>query len=243
MLVSCSARPRCQATSSASADASPNARTESRPDRGRDPVAVEVERGQVGRDDRGRGVHLHAVDHGQEILLAQAVTTGRREQHAGDRVARLARRRAPRPGRAMPPSPASLSAHRRRLVGHVVHQAAERVDRVHRGPAVAREHLHAAVERGAGAADQTLDLAQVGAGGAERGHAAHRSAETSDPATSVFCSLTRVATGSPPAQPARQPAGQADDDGHFEPQPAVARAAGQVLGGRVQRVAHGRAAG
>ena len=137
MLVSCRARPRCQATWSASADASPNARTESRPDRRGDAVAVEVERGEVGRDDRGRGVHLHAVDHREEVLAPQAVALHRLQQHARDRIAGPARRTAPRPGRRHAPSPASLSRDRRGLVRHVVDQAAERVDRVHGRPAVA----------------------------------------------------------------------------------------------------------
>ena len=41
------------------------------PDRARDAVAVEIERGPVRRADVGDDVHLHAVDHGEEILALE----------------------------------------------------------------------------------------------------------------------------------------------------------------------------
>ena len=41
--------------------------------RARHPVAIKIERGEIGRDDVLGHVHVHAVDDGEEILLAQAV--------------------------------------------------------------------------------------------------------------------------------------------------------------------------
>jgi hypothetical protein len=41
------------------------------PDRARDPVAVEIESGLVGRTDIPEHVHLHSVDDGMKILAPQ----------------------------------------------------------------------------------------------------------------------------------------------------------------------------
>ena len=38
------------------------------PDGAGDAVAIEIERGEIGRADIGAHVHLHAVDDGEEIL-------------------------------------------------------------------------------------------------------------------------------------------------------------------------------
>ena len=42
------------------------------PDRARHAIAIEIERGHVGRADVLRHVHLHAVDDGKEILALEA---------------------------------------------------------------------------------------------------------------------------------------------------------------------------
>ena len=41
-------------------------------DRAGDAIAIKIERRVVGRADIGDDIHLHAVDHGVEILPAQA---------------------------------------------------------------------------------------------------------------------------------------------------------------------------
>ena len=46
-------------------------------DRAGDPVAIEIERGEVGRADVGDDIHLHAVDDGEEILAPQAEVADR----------------------------------------------------------------------------------------------------------------------------------------------------------------------
>ena len=50
----------------------PNTRTRQPPDRARDAVAIGIERRPVRRADVRTHVHLHAVDHGLEILAPQA---------------------------------------------------------------------------------------------------------------------------------------------------------------------------
>ncbi len=65
----------------------------------------------------------------------------------------------------------SLSANALVFVHDVIDDAAERVDRIHRVPAIRRQHAHAAVERGAGGADDRLDRVEVGLRRVERGHA------------------------------------------------------------------------
>ena len=47
---------------------------------GGDPVAIQIERGEIRRDDHGFGVHLHAVDDRQEILPAKVETPHRGDQ-------------------------------------------------------------------------------------------------------------------------------------------------------------------
>ena len=89
MLVSCSARPSESATACAPALGIAEDMHRQTPDRAGDPVAIEVERRQVGGADVVRGVHLHAVDNGEEILAAQ------REARAPARARRG--RQVPRP--------------------------------------------------------------------------------------------------------------------------------------------------
>ena len=58
-------------------------------DRARHPVAIKIERGEIGRADIAAHVHLHAVDDGQEILAPQAEGAHRLRQ-----ARKLCRRRA-----------------------------------------------------------------------------------------------------------------------------------------------------
>ena len=55
-----------------------------------DPVAIKVERREIGRADILLRVHLHAVDDVEEIALAQLEVLDRRDERAGDQVARPA---------------------------------------------------------------------------------------------------------------------------------------------------------
>ena len=57
-------------------------------DRAGDPRAIEVERRQIGGANVFGRVHLHPVDHREEVLAAQAVAQQRLAQRAGDQVAR-----------------------------------------------------------------------------------------------------------------------------------------------------------
>ncbi len=57
-------------------------------DRARHPVAVEIERPEARRADVAEGVHLHAVDQREEVLLGEPELAHRREpvpQCAGSR--------------------------------------------------------------------------------------------------------------------------------------------------------------
>ena len=62
-----------------------------------DAVAIEVERREIGRADVGRDIHLHAVDHGEEIVLSQA--EGAAPALAGSSPGRPAGRRRAHRGR------------------------------------------------------------------------------------------------------------------------------------------------
>ena len=76
-------------------------------DRTRHPVAIEVERVHRRGDDVLDRVHLHAVDHRQEILAPQVELLDARQQRRGDRVLWRHRHRASRSRRASLPAGAS----------------------------------------------------------------------------------------------------------------------------------------
>ncbi len=116
-------------------------------DRAGDPVAVKIERGAVGGADIGDHVHLHAGDHGEEILALEIEAAHRlrqagklRRRRAGikrlDIAAPLRQRGAPWLARA-------------RIVGDVVDGAAERIDFEHRLALGARQNPHPGIERAA----------------------------------------------------------------------------------------------
>ena len=51
-------------------------------DRARDPVAIQIERCEVGRADVGHDIHFHAVDDGEEILAPEAEIADRPQKAA-----------------------------------------------------------------------------------------------------------------------------------------------------------------
>ena len=188
------------ATRSAAGDESPKARTDSRPTAGGHAVAIQVQRSQVRRDDHLFGVHLHAVDHGQEVFLRAGRSAAPRRRST--RVTGSSASPRYRPAMRSPPGgqPRQAVGQRRLIVGNVIDQAAERIDRVHRVPAVRRQHPHAAIERRAGGAHDRLDRVEIGlripsggVGGIRPGSAARRTA--AQPCRACD-SATRPATGS-----------------------------------------------
>ena len=113
-------------------------------------VAVEVERREIGRTDIGLDIHLHAVDHGQEIVLLQAEIAHRALQEgawpagtAGVESVEIvappsARAARARRAAALPSSAMSSTS------------AAEHVDREHRLALGRRHDAHGGVEGAAG---------------------------------------------------------------------------------------------
>ena len=77
MLVSCRARPSWCASSQPGPLLHAEDAHRQTPDRAGHPVAIEIERREIGRADVGVDIHLHAVDHGQEIRLPQAEVADR----------------------------------------------------------------------------------------------------------------------------------------------------------------------
>ena len=114
-------------------------------DGARHPVAIEVERGEVGRAHVGRDVHVHAVDHGEEVGLAQPEVADEWLQELGTSrgLAGIQSLQIVPPmielGRPLRPRP-------RAVVGDVVHQPAEAVDGIHRRTLRLGHQPHGGVE-------------------------------------------------------------------------------------------------
>ena len=148
MLVSCSARPRWCASRMPSFSAQAEHPHRQPPDRARHPVAIEIERREVGRADILRHIHLHAVDDGEEILaLAGRSGAPRRRRPAaapadGPDTARRYRRAMLQRGQPLAPRPVGI--------GDVVDLPAEAVDLEHRLALFARQDAHRRIERTAG---------------------------------------------------------------------------------------------
>ena len=130
-----------------------------------DAVAIEAERRGIGRANVRGDVHFHAVDHVEEIRLFQAECPHRclEEARLASRPAAVERIEVLAPfgqrcgaGRARP----------RAVVGDIVDQAAEDVDREHRLALDLRHEAHGGVERAAGNACPVL--ADIGRGGGHR---------------------------------------------------------------------------
>ena len=116
------------------------------PHRARHAVAIKIEDDEIGRDDVLRHIHLHAVDHGEEILLAQAIARDRvLQERALDRRASGIERVeiAPPFGERGEAFLARADA----VVGDVVDHAAEGIDREHRLAFGARHQPHGGIER------------------------------------------------------------------------------------------------
>ena len=142
--------------------------------------------------------------------LPQGERPHRAQQHAGHRVVASPRYRpATRPRHAFRAGRAASNG--AGVVGDVVDDAAERIDRVHRMPPVGRQHRHAAVEDWCRRArTSVLDRFEVGRRRAERrgtfshGRTAARRAGWQRHRGLV--SFTRVASGSPRRSRRGQPA-------------------------------------
>jgi hypothetical protein len=115
------------------------------PDRAGHVVAIGLQRRHVGHAHARRGVDLHPLDDGQEILALQPVCSGRVLQRVTDKRFGLA---AEQPGDLLAPGGEAVSLLRRRgrIVGDIVDLAAEGVDGVHRLALGARQHAHGPVE-------------------------------------------------------------------------------------------------
>ena len=120
------------------------------PHRARDAIAIKVELRPIRRADVLGGVHLHAVDHGEEILLAEPEVAHRLRQRA------QFRRRTPGIDRLDPRAPFAKPKPalgvRRGRIRDVIDQPAERIDFEHRLALRARQDPHRGVERAAGGA-------------------------------------------------------------------------------------------
>ena len=117
------------------------------PDRARDAVAIKVERRPIRRADVLRRIHLHAVDHGEEILLAEREIAYRLRQ-------RPQFRRGPAGIKWLDPrapfrKPVPALGVRRGRIGDIIDQPAERIDFEHRLALRARQYPHRGVERAA----------------------------------------------------------------------------------------------
>ncbi len=114
--------------------------------RARHPVAVKIENHQIRRDDVLCHIHFHAVDHGKEILLAQAIARHRvLQERALDRRSSGIERvevAAPFGERGE-----SVLARADSVIGDVIDHAAEGVDREHRLTFRARHQFHGGIER------------------------------------------------------------------------------------------------
>ena len=112
------------------------------------PVAIEVECGIIGPADIGIDIHLHAIDHRDEIGLLQRETPNGAGQkcHLASVAAPIQR------GNVGPPAiqqPAPLRLRCLLVVGDIVHQPAKAIDGEHRLALRCRQHPHPGIERAA----------------------------------------------------------------------------------------------
>ncbi len=157
--------------------------------RARHPVAIEVELAQVRRADVLVDVHLHAVDHGQEVGLVQAEPVSRLGDHGGaSGIATGEQGFDIRPPGQQ--SGGALLGGALDVVGDVVHGAAEGVDGEHRVALGLGQHPHAGIERTARGLG--LDGRRVGRGG-------HRASSAAIIAGGRAAPLPRPSTRSAPA--------------------------------------------
>ncbi len=114
-----------------------------------DAVAIEIEDVIGRRDDIGVHIHLHAVDHRQKVVLAQAEAAHRLGQEARE-AGGLAGIEGGEIGAPRVELAAALRLVDAGLVGDVIHLAAEGVDVEHGRTLGRRQHPHGGVERAAG---------------------------------------------------------------------------------------------
>ena len=131
-------------------------------------VAIEIKRGAVWCDDRPLGIHLHAIDHCQEVGALQAKFRDSRAECSGDEGGGIAGIQpvdlATPLGQTGPPL-----VEVRLVVGNVVDGAAKGVDGEDRFPTPRRQQSHGPVERGAGRQNLAGDLTPAGEIPAQRG--------------------------------------------------------------------------
>ena len=112
-------------------------------------IAIKIKGGEIGGADVLGDVHIHAVDHGKEILLAQMVTRDCvLQEYGGAGRATLIEAGdigAPCLERFVAVCACTLS-----IVGDVVHRAAEGIDREHRIALGLRQYPHRGIKRAAG---------------------------------------------------------------------------------------------
>ena len=119
------------------------------PDRARHAIAIKIERGQVGCPYIALDIHLHAIEHGVEILAPQAKRMDRLGETA--HPFRHGLRRAPagiKPADIAPPFGERLHAGVAwpSFVRDIVHGAAEGIDFKHRLAARAWQNAHRRIE-------------------------------------------------------------------------------------------------
>ena len=130
------------------------------PHRRSDLIAVTIEVLHRRRHDHGFRIGFHPVYHRDEIVSPQLEHWHSRRQHAGHRIHRMA---AIQCGDIVAPGrqPQTFLFQRSRFISDIIHQAAERVDRVHRMTPVRRQHPHAVVERRTRRAHDRFDCVQI----------------------------------------------------------------------------------
>ena len=127
-------------------------------DRARHPVAVKIERREIGRPDIGLDIHLHSIDHGAKILRLQAEGLDGLAKTAQQRVWRALAcvervDIAPPFGEGLP-----AAVTRPRFIRDVVDGAAEGINFKHRLAARARKNPHRRIERAAARAGGRIGL-------------------------------------------------------------------------------------
>ncbi len=118
------------------------------PDGAGHPVAIDIEGGARRCLDRAAQIHLHAIDHGDEVGLLQIKLRHRRQKRFGDGVFGLIDEQLvdlAAPGHET--DPAIFHGHAV-VIGNIVHLAAKGVDGENGVASLFRQKTHGPIERG-----------------------------------------------------------------------------------------------